>query len=60
VQPHRVVQQMADNDRVNERIQVNYVRPVTPAARQAYAAAPSRKLPLDPALARFFGANKQR
>jgi uncharacterized protein (TIGR02594 family) len=60
VVPHRVVQQMADNDRVNERIQVNYVRPVTPAARQAYAAAPSRKLPLDPALARFFGANKQR
>jgi hypothetical protein len=51
---------MADNDRVNERIQVNYVRPVPPAARQAYAAAPSRKLPLDPALARFFGANKQR
>jgi hypothetical protein len=39
-------------------VQVNYVRPV-PAARQAHAAAPSRKLPLDPALARFLGI-KQR
>lgn len=55
VVPHRVVQQVADN----ERIQVNYVRPVPAAARQAYAAAPSRKLPLDPALARFLGV-KQR
>jgi uncharacterized protein (TIGR02594 family) len=56
VTPHRLVQQVADN----ERVQVNYVRPVPAAARQAYAAAPSRKLPLDPALARFFGADRRR
>ncbi|MGE0063552.1 MAG: TIGR02594 family protein [Xanthobacteraceae bacterium] len=58
--PHRVVQQIADNERVQDnRIQVNYVRPVPAAARQVYAVAPSRKLPLDPALARLLGV-KQR
>jgi uncharacterized protein (TIGR02594 family) len=58
--PHRVVQQVADNERVQDnRVQVNYVRPMPAAPQTRAAAAPSRKLALDPALARFLGV-KQR
>lgn len=58
--PHRVVQQVADNERIQDnRVQVNYVRPVPAASQARAAAAPSRKLALDPALARFLGV-KQR